>query len=59
MHKQLRIWGRYEDDIKLCKELLENLDDETDFLCLSELGYMYRELGQLDQAKIMRRNCYP
>ncbi|MDB9428556.1 tetratricopeptide repeat protein [Microcystis aeruginosa CS-555/01A07] len=51
LHKQLRIWGRYEDGIKLCKELLGNLDNETDFLCLSELGYMYRELGQFDQAK--------
>jgi tetratricopeptide (TPR) repeat protein len=51
LHKQLRIWGHYENAIKLCKGLLGNFDAETDFLCLSELGYMYRELGQLDQAK--------
>ncbi|WP_013334904.1 tetratricopeptide repeat protein [Gloeothece verrucosa] len=50
LYKQLRIWGRYEDEIKLCKGLLGHLDDATNFICLNELGYIYRELGQFPKA---------
>lgn len=50
LFKQLRTWGRYEKAIKLCKGLLGNLDAETDFICLTELGYIYRELGQFPKA---------
>ncbi|WP_332867205.1 tetratricopeptide repeat protein [Pannus brasiliensis] len=48
--QQLRVWGRYEEAIQLCEGLLDNLDGETDFLCLSELGYIYRESGQISRA---------
>lgn len=50
LFQQLRVWGRYEEARQLCEGLLDNLDNETDLLCLSELGYIYKESGQIRKA---------
>jgi tetratricopeptide (TPR) repeat protein len=49
-HQQLILWGQYEQGIKLYNSLLSSLDNNTTFLCLNGLSFIYRELGKIETS---------
>jgi len=50
LHNQLGIWGYYQEQIYLYKNLLYKLNDNLDSICLNGLGNAYEIVGEYSLA---------